>query len=101
MERRSFLKILPGLFAAKTIAKELATPVPVVRGGIYDMMSNSNKVTYQPLTLAKFREVFNEIYYPRVSSKSDDAHNIRIWTGEEGLEMINKAIKDNGIYING
>lgn len=75
MDRKSFFRILPGLLAAKEIAKHLAAlpasnPIATANieyagKGIYAMIrEGGNRVTYNSgqFSLAMFKEVFENVF---------------------------------------
>ena len=99
MDRKAFLRILPGLLAAKEIAKHLATlpasnPIATtnVKGalGLYAQIRQGNRVTYNSgqFSLAMFKEVFENMY----SSNALEDRKIVIQTDERGYLEFQKAL---------
>lgn len=99
MDRKSFLRVLPGLFAVKEIAKHLASlpaqnPIATanVKGalGLYAQIRQGNRVTYNSgqFSLAMFKEVFNEMH----SRKSLEDRRIVLQTSEAGYLAFQNAM---------
>lgn len=97
MDRKSFIRIIPGLFAVKEIAKHLATlpaTSPVAQAninrGLYYQIKQGNTVTYNkgnfsPETLQK---VMGDLFY---ANELKD-RGITIHTGQYGYEEFQKAL---------
>lgn len=100
MDRKAFLRTLPGLFAVKEIAKHLATlpaqnPIATTNieyasQGIYAMIRQGNRVTYNTgnFSIAMFKEVFEKLY----TDKPLEDRQIIIQTNERGILEIEKAL---------
>lgn len=89
MDRRSFFKILPGLFAVKEIAKHIdSLPKPVENQryrGLYYQIKHGNRVQYNAgkFDVEMFKKVMGDLYATN--------RNPVIYTGEGGWKLFKEA----------
>lgn len=100
MNRRSFLRILPGMFAVKQIAAQIK-PIPAVAdivdtsSGLYFQLTKGNLVTYSKgsFSLQMFKDVISNLY------GKDHPTNVVYPVKRSEYEIFDQELRDRYKYV--